>query len=269
MKNKSLVIVSGASGKLGEIYLRSFSRQNFYKCIGISRRNPEKKLRDVSYLKIDLLNREQTKKKIKNLKIECYEKIWIIHCIGKFKFEINRKPEFDKNKDGIDDIIFDSNIKTFLNLFSSIKENISKNTNLEIIAFGSVSDKYNVPFWESYTQSKNILREILKKISLKEKIKCNFVNVSTTNTGNENLLRPFGDKKYWLSPREIVEESLKKISENKRRFFEFNIIKNNPSFKRNYYKSPNKILAKWLKEMGIEEKGGEKNETIISGLNTN
>ena len=45
-----IIIVSGASGSLGEEYLKYFSNKLRFKLIGLSRREPEKKIKGVEYL---------------------------------------------------------------------------------------------------------------------------------------------------------------------------------------------------------------------------
>lgn len=248
MKHKKLAIISGATGSLGQAYLQILSKRGI-KCIGLSRKKPKKKRKSVTYLHSDLLDKFETKKALGGINIEEYGEVIVIHTVGKFKFEENKKPELDINGDGIDDFVFDSNIKTFENILNFLLKKIDKKSKLTLCAFGSVSDKYEVPFWKSYTKSKNVLREIIKKYSNNQNMRGVFVNVSTVDTKNENLLRPSASKKYWLTSEKIVQRTKKEIFNGKRKFIELDIFKPNPDFKKDYYLNHEEIFKKWKKEM--------------------
>ncbi len=75
------------------------------------------------------------------------------------------------------------------------------------------------------------------------------INVSTVNTGNENILRPHADKTYWLHPEEIVSQTLPELV-NISSYKEIDLFKEKPDFNENYYLDHEAILKKWEKEMG-------------------
>ena len=176
-----------------------------------------------------------------------------------FKFEMFGFPGVDKDKDGIDDEVFASNVLTFLHIFNALKQKVEKIKGLRftICAFGSISDKYNIPFWKSYTKSKDFLRGVIKSAALNDKsklIRAIFVNVSTTDTGNERNLRPYANRKYWLKPKEIVKASLPLILKKKDIWNELNIYKPNPNFDPTWYTNHENVLKRWEMQIGTNER---------------
>jgi len=255
--NKSkLVVITGVTGKLGEAYLDELAKHSEVKCVGFTRREPENRLEGVEYRYADLLNKHQVRKAVASLNLEEFDEVLLIHPVGMFKFELMGFPQVDKNKDGIDDEVFASNVLTFLHTFKALKERVKRIKRLKFTAcaFGSISDKYSIPFWASYTRSKDLLREIIKSAAINDKTKLTrgiFVNVSTTDTGNERNLRPFANKKYWLKTEEIVRASLPLLLKNKEAWSEINIYKPNPKFNATWYTNHENVLERWQKQMGV------------------
>ena len=252
-----LVIITGTTGKLGAEYLKNFQFNKDYRCLALVRNKSIPLENNVYYRFADLFNLEEVRASLSNLDIKPYNEIIFIHPIGMFKFEVQGIPLLDKNKDGIDDEIFLSNVTTFLNVFKILKDKIKKEKNskikLTIFAFGSITYNYNIPFWQSYTRSKQYLKRIIMR-NIKEKpfrIRCVFVNVSTVDTGNERNLRPYADRRYWLIPKEIVKISLKYLNCNNN-WTEINIYKNNPKFDPTWYTNHENVLKRWQEQMGIK-----------------
>src|SRR3989344_7472368 len=152
-----LVIITGTNGKLGETYLEHIVKLPQVKCLAIIRKEPLKNVNGVEYKFADLLNSKQVKKLIDSIDFSTYAEIIFIHPVGMFKFELLGFPGVDKDKDGIDDEVFASNVLTFLHIFNALKQKVEKIKGLRftICAFGSISDKYNIPFWKSYTKPKD------------------------------------------------------------------------------------------------------------------
>jgi len=259
MKNKkeNLILVSGATAKLGQAYVSYLVKSNSFKVIGLSRKRRNTLENYTEYLRCNLMNKNEVYKKISKIDISSFKEIWLIHAVGKFKFEESGEPKEDFDLDGIDDKVYDSNVVSFLNIFVPLIEKIektnSKNKTLRIMCFGSITDRYSIPYWNSYTKSKNKLRNILRAFSerndFKKSTKALFVNVSTVDTGNENLLRPFADKSYWLKPEEIVRKSLAELLKHKKGYFETDVYRHKPDFDSGYYHNTSAILKKWKKEM--------------------
>ncbi|PCI25094.1 hypothetical protein COB57_02650 [Candidatus Peregrinibacteria bacterium] len=244
---KKIVIISGASGSLGEGYLKHFSNELNFTSIGLARTETKNKINNVEYIYCDLLDEINVKNKINKINFEQYSEIIFIHPVGKFKFE------YKNNLNEIDTQIYNSNVMTFINI-SNILSPLAERKKITFCCFGSVSDKYDVPYWRSYTQSKKELKRRIQEASENNNnIRGVFINVSTVTTGNENKLRPFANKKYWLKPEKIVKMSLSEIISGKSQFIELDIFEPCPHFQDTYYLDHEAIYSKWEKEMGRQE----------------
>lgn len=244
---KELFLVTGASGKLGIAFIEQLKKEN-KPVIGLVRKNFE--IEGVQLLKADLLNENQTLETVKNFDFSGFKTINLIHPVGKFKFENSPSDIKDNNKDGIDDEVYVTNVLTLKNVLKALLSSLNSNQKIKACAFASISDKHNIPFWNSYTKSKNIIREYLKELCKGNYVQALMVNVSTVDTGNENLLRPKADKTYWLHPEEIVSQTLPELT-NISSYKEIDLFKERPDFDENYYLDHEAILKKWKKEMGV------------------
>lgn len=241
-----IFIVTGASGKLGEAFITALKDRSEIVC-GFSRRpitSPADKM-----LVADLLDEKQVETTLAEVGVEHYTEVVLIHTVGKFKFHENDHEIIDGNSDGIDDEVFDTNVLTTKNLLKFILPLVKQGVVVRMCAFASVSDKHAIPYWSSYTRSKNILRGYLQTLCEMQELSALMVNVTTVDTGNENFLRPNADKTYWLRPEEVVNEVLPEI-ESLIGYKEIDIIKKNPSFNDAYYIDHEKLLEKWKREMG-------------------
>lgn len=249
VSENSLYIIAGATGSLGKAYCDWINTNTNNDVLAIHRSGT---INNIPNKQLDLLHKEKCYQTIKELNISQYEHIVYIHPVGTFKFELEG-PEKDTNKDSIDDFVFQSNVETFTNITTPLSKKINPDQKLITVAFGSVSDKYNIPYWSSYTDSKNILRDLIEKNSKRKNRTGIFVNVSTVNTGNENKLRPNPtDKEHWLTAREIVEKSMP-IIQNHPKYIEMDIYKESPKYTNEFYTNKDSILSRWKKEMGFEE----------------
>jgi hypothetical protein len=99
---------------------------------------------------------------------ELYERhkpkeINLIHSIGIDKFEPDGKPHIDEDRDGIDDEIYATNVTTFMNVTEPLIEIASQEEiKLALYAIGSISDTFNVPYWQSFTKAKDLVRNYMK-----------------------------------------------------------------------------------------------------------
>lgn len=255
------VIITGTTGRLGAEYLKYFQAKKEYKCLTIIRRKPLKLYKNVDYQFANLLNNKEVTKAISEIDFTIYSEVIFIHPIGMFKFEKYGKPVIDRDKDGIDDEIFASNVKTFQNIFLPLKRKIKKekekghDIKFTIFAFGSITDDYNIPFWQSYSKSKHYLKKIIKDAINENVISARgvFVNVSTVDTGNERNLRPYAKRKYWLTPQEIVKVSLKILNEKKNKWTKMSLYKAHPKFDPTWYTNHENVLKRWENEMGLSQ----------------
>jgi NAD(P)-dependent dehydrogenase (short-subunit alcohol dehydrogenase family) len=257
MAKKTLVIVSGANGTLGRLYLQRFGSMDGFSCIGIVRQLDAARPFSGIGIQVDLLDQAQTAREIQNINLLEIKDIIFVHAVGKFKFEENGRPDLDRNHDGIDDEIYSSNVETFSNVVNPLLARLQREASdrnsipISVCAFGSVSDKYEVPFWRSFSKAKNILKGILGEMveSSGGFVRGTFINVSSVNTYNENTLRPNADTSGWLQPEDVVEQSLPFILDYSVSWKEIDIFKSVPGFGPHYYRDLKRILKKWKKEM--------------------
>lgn len=244
MQNK-IFIVTGASGKLGLSFIEELHNRR-EKVIGLARKKIEIKNTDV--YQADLLDEDEVASALNKIKFANFKEIYLIHAVGTFKFQKNNSDILDDNKDGIDDEVYATNVLTLKNVLKCLLTHHHSSIKIRVCAFASVSDKYNVPFWNSYTKSKNIVREYLRELSDLAHIHALVVNISTVDTGNENNLRPNATKTHWLQPSEIVVKVLPELI-NLSTYTEIDVIKEKPDFDPNYYLDHEAILKKWENEM--------------------
>lgn len=254
MRNRlTLVLISGAGGSLGYAGVQAASQLLNTQVIAISRKKIQLKDKKIKNWEVDLLDERSTAKKIEKEDFQRFSRIIFIHAVGKFKFEETGKPVLDHDSDGIDDDVFDSNVKTFQNVVAPLLHEVKKiaqHPPVTLCAFGSISDRYNVPYWQSYSKSKNQLRQYMRKLTEKGKINALFVNVSTTKTDRERNLRPRANQAYWLKPTEIVEQLFFAIWPLNVKWKEIGIYKPCPHYTPDYFTNHQAILKKWKKEMG-------------------
>lgn len=261
MKKQKIVIVSGATGDLGRAYLEYYAKQPNTICYGLTRREEQNPVNGVNYLTSDLEDAIATKEQIQKIPLADITGVIFVHPVGKFKFEPNGLPEIDKTGDNIDDEIFRSNVDTFHNIARSILEQRERHPNIPVTlaAFGSLSDPYQVPWWGSYTKSKLVLRKEMRDLSrIEPSVNSVFMNLSSVKTSNENKTRPYADTKYWLSPEEVVERSVRTIENPQQSYSELDLYNPSPNYTGSYYKNFDELRRKWLREMNGEKIEGGK-----------
>ncbi len=252
--DKKLAIITGANGKLGKAYLDHFSSKEDFDVVSFSRSTQEERPVVFKSIQVDLLDQTKIVLEIEKIDFSIYKKIILIHPVGKFKFQKNGAPEIEKDNDGIDPEVYSSNVVTLENILTPVMRRIrDTKTQICVCAFGSISDRYGIPFWSSYSKSKNILRSLLKSLTdqsgLRGRVNVLFVNVSSVDTGNENRLRPYADKKFWLKPEKVVAESAEFLISDFSGYKEMDIYHPVPDFDTNYFHNDEKIFEKWLREM--------------------
>jgi len=77
----------------------------------------------------------------------------------------------------------------------------------------------------------------------------------TTDTGNENKLRPYAtveEKKYWLKPETIVERAIASVESLTPLWQEIDVYEPLPGFDpQEYYTNFEEIKSKWQRQTGI------------------
>ena len=102
------IIIAGVNGDLGQEFARGLVDQGHL--YGISRGSKKSSL-DYKHICADLLIPDEVRRAFAQIKPS--NDIIYVHLPGKFRFEDINHPITDKNKDGIDDEVYDTNVITF------------------------------------------------------------------------------------------------------------------------------------------------------------
>jgi len=81
-KKTKLVVITGITGKLGQAYIKALVKHKDVKCVGFTRREPEKLLDGVEYRYADLLNKSQVRKVVRSLRLWKFKEVILIHPVG-------------------------------------------------------------------------------------------------------------------------------------------------------------------------------------------
>lgn len=229
---ESLAIVTGASGSLGESYLKAFAEDSSIRSVGLARSHLRSTVDDVEYITgLDLLNQDDLRSVIEDIGCREAMRVLLVHPVGKFLFE-----EFPSPDGSIDQGVLDANFTTLQNTLNAISSQLRTDARLVVCGFGSISDKHNVPYWKSYTAAKNRVRGLLTELrgNLKQsRARGNAVmaNISTTDTAHMRDLRPNADTTHWLHPDTVVEATMPHIlNGDAPAYVELDIYKPKPGF---------------------------------------
>lgn len=238
--NTKVVIISGITSRMGVESKNYFERIGGFDVYGLT--SSKEKVNDSIFF-AQLLDYSSIDQAIANVNLDRYEEVYVIHSVGPFLFEDYPESlsyeDIEVNRD-----IYSENYDTFVNFYKAVKRHIKKQP-VTWVAFGSVSDRYNIPFWKSYSVAKNDLRKFMDSIK-GEKSNCVMINVSSTEKEEE---RPFADKSYWLSCVEVINNSMPYVLLSDVFWIELDIIKPSPNFVLGYYQDHKAIKKKWSKEM--------------------
>jgi short-subunit dehydrogenase len=249
---KRLVIISGASRGIGKAFADYYRTQNNIEVIGLSHSNKQ------GLTQLDLLGDIEVNTFVNKLDLTKFREITYIPGIGIDKFEPDAKPHIDYDGDGIDDEIYASNITTFMNIAEPLIQKVKQTqTPITFCNIGSISDIYQVPFWQSFSQSKNIVRKYLKSVA-SSGVKSITLNVSSTlDEENRKYGRVNADTTYWQTAQELVKKSINSLEGMRilnSTYAEFDFYKHNPNFRPDYFTNLPKLFASWQKDLGYAGK---------------
>lgn len=250
---KRVFVVAGL-GDIGLAFAKELSK--YGAIFGISRTPKEVDL--TRYTSANLLHNEDVRKVYEELPTAA--ELVYLHLVGKFAFEDDKHPIRDENKDGIDDDIYKTNVETFRNIRPYLTKYLINNpqSTLKAIGIGSSSDIYDIPFWHSFTHSKNELRKELRKFygnpDTFGRAGTLLINVSTVSGTQLSNERPFISREFCLTPKEVVEGSLDYVLDKKVSCLEMTLVKPNPHFSEPDYLSLPKIKERWYRDMHGEPK---------------
>ncbi|MFA6460646.1 MAG: hypothetical protein WCV90_00125 [Candidatus Woesearchaeota archaeon] len=250
MTKKELVIIAGASRGIGKAFADRY-RQEDVSVIGINRTGSAGE-------QLDLMDVNAAYQFVSNLDVRDVSGIVYMHAIGIDKFEPQGKPQIDHDGDGIDDEVLTSNYLTFSHLAEPLIDRVRKaNVPLTICNIGSISDVFQVPYWQSFTKAKNKVRQFCKSVN-EEGIHSLVLNVSSTLDEEGNTYgRKNVDTNYWQTTSELVEKSFETLDsfyQSASNYAEFDLFKFNPSFRRDYFTNLPALYATWQRDLGFAGK---------------
>lgn len=250
-KQAKTYIIAGINGDIGLEFARRF--ENLGRLCGISRK--QEKLENIAYehFQADLLKPEDVDTMFKSMELS--DDLTYIHLPGKFQYQDENHPITDSNNDGIDDDTFATNVETFRNVMPYLSTHLKTNidSRLKIIAIGSTSDLYDVPYWHSFTHSKNELRKQFRLMygdpETYGRVGSLFINISTTDGKQLAGERPHISKQFVLKPSEILDQAFPHIVSTRPESLEISVLKPNPNFACEEYLDNREIKKRWYKDM--------------------
>ncbi len=251
-KVKKLVIISGATRGIGKAFADYYRPLENTAVIGIGRS------KKTELTQLDLFDEPEVNRFVDQLDLSSFRDMVYIHAVGVDKFEPDGKPHIDRDGDGIDDEVYATNVTAFLNLADPLIEKAKQiKTPMTIVNIGSISDIYGVPYWQSFSRSKNMVRKYLKSIALTN-VKGITLNVGSTLDENNNRFgRVNADVSYWQTAQELVAKSIRSIEGMMHldsTYVEIDFCKYNPNFKPDYFTNLPKLFANWQRDMGFAGK---------------
>ncbi len=260
-KNKKLIIVAGASGEIGDVFLEKFSKLKNFDLIGISRGlKPIKHYDNLSWIHADLSKPDDLKIAFREVDFSKYKKVILIHSIGVDKFENTNFPKIEP-LESIDSVVYQSNVNTYKYLTWIVIEKIEQarknglKIKLILSMLGSVADRHNVIFLTSFSESKNIVRAYIQNsVRQHNWISGLVINISSTITKSALNVRPHSDTTYWLTPEDVVEKAFPKLVGINAGYKEMDIFKKDPNFEKDYYNNHEKIYKRWSRFVWGNEK---------------
>jgi len=246
--SERIFVVAG----LGDIGLEFANKLKEYdKVYGISR--SPKGVDLTKFTRADLLNEEDVRKTFEE--IPPASELIYLHLVGKFAFEDDKHPIKDENRDGVDDDIYRTNVETFRNVRPFLTKYLIKNpsSKCKAMGIGSACDIYDVPYWHSFTHSKNELRKELREFygnpDTFRRAGTLLINVSTVSGTQLSNERPFISREFCLTPKEVVDGSLDYVLDDKVSCLEMTLVKPNPHFSEPDFLSLPKIKERWYRDM--------------------
>lgn len=258
IKNKTLILVAGAAGEIGTEFCKKIINKKI-DCIGIIR-NKQLDLKSSLFLQLvcNLENEREIENSFVNINFSQYKKIIFLHTIGIDKFESRGYPEI-KPMTTIPQDVYNTNVNTFKYLLKYCAKRINalnlQNKNkikFKTAIIAGEGDKYAPFVIESFCEAKYILRQYIQSyIKIYPKwVSGLSINITSTITKSALKVRPYANTKYWLTPKEVVDQSFDKLITSFLKYKEIDVIKNSPNFVDDYYENNNLLYAKWSKETG-------------------
>lgn len=261
MKNKKLVIIAGAAGEIGSEFCAQLAERHI-DCIAVVR-NKTLSITSplVRSIQCNLDNQQEIEEKFRTVEFEMYDQVIYLHTIGVDKFDPRGYPSIHP-MNTIDPEVYHTNVNSFKYLMRYCVQRIrninlerkTKKTEFKIAIIAGVADKHAPFVIESFCEAKFILRQYIQSsVGLyPEWVSGLSINVTSTITKSALAVRPYADTKYWLTPQEVVAQSMNELVGEHAGYKEIDIIKNLPNFIEGYYENNPMLYEKWSRETGIK-----------------
>lgn len=247
---KTLVIIAGVTGSIGQEVLCRYLVEKNTLIYGISRKGVsldrfEKLPSHNLIVNVDMRSDVEINNFINKLPEQDFEEITYYHLLGEFKTEINKNLEItvenDKDGDGINDNVFGLVADAYKSMTNRLNQiSTQKDIMLNIVSFGSLADKHHIPCFQSFGKSRKIVENFSKElIQSNQKINIYYLNTSTILAADEMLERPFifstnVNPKYWIRPFDLVNRTIE-LLQSEKGFVERDIYLANPNFSKDYF----------------------------------
>jgi len=261
MKNnkKTVVIIAGAAGEIGTVYAKHLTSL-MHDVIGVIRNKEVEGITSPYFKQVQckLDNPQSIETAFHNVNIESYDNVILLHAIGVDKFNPRNYPKITK-METIDPSVYDTNVNSFKYILRYIAGRVAKaNTiggsiKMKTAIIAGVSDKYTPFVIEDFCEAKLILRGYLRSYIdiYPEWFAGLSINVTSTVTQSALKVRPNADTKDWLTPEEVVKNSVKELLTQYQEYKEIDIIKFSKKFIEGYYENHKLLYEKWSTETGI------------------
>lgn len=255
---KTLVIVAGAAGEIGTEFIKKTLAEG-HNSIGVIRNTPVNITSDhFEMIQCSLDKDLDIKKKFENTDLSQYSNIIYLHTIGVDKFNPRNYPNVVK-METIDPDVYDTNVNSFKYLLRYLASKIYKlNQNGDTIRFKTVaiagtSDKYTPFVIEDFCEAKFIIRQYIQSYTSRfpEWFSGLSINVTSTITKSALAVRPFAKTDFWLTPKDVVDQSYGEFMNFKKGYKEIDLMKFSLNFVEGYYEDIDMLYTKWSAETGI------------------
>ncbi|MDO8481059.1 MAG: hypothetical protein Q7S65_04555 [Nanoarchaeota archaeon] len=237
-------IVTGCTSEFGEAYVNVLESAG-YPVVGISRSAHESGNHE--HVSLDLSDSQATARFVHKRDLAGLEHLVLVHGVGSFVFEEHPGP--------MDLEAYTSNYLTFMHLAEPLRYRVMHETRaqLTVVSFGSVSDRYEVPFWQTYSRCNRQRKEKLRDWAVQShgRISAVFITLATIDTRCQREMRPHADRAYWASPQSVAEKTLPAILSPSGYWAELAPFAPPPERLTDaYYANLPAIRDKWMREMG-------------------
>lgn len=250
MKNTKLIIISGATGSIGQEILKKYLVEHNTLIYGISRRgvsmNDHATLPDHHLMvNVNLYDPTSIQQFVAKIPVKPYESISYFHLVGEFKTEINKNLKIeiqnDLDGDGIDDKVFGLVAASYKVMVGSLQQ-ISNTAKCEIniASFGSLADQHDIDCFSSFRRSREEVKRFSKECHEKNALSHFYLfSTSTILAADEMLERPYifstaVSPVYWITPHELVQRAVG-FMELQKGYVEEDIYLSNPTFSNDYF----------------------------------